>query len=106
MVYEGCSVAKLWVVESLVFTSHALRQMFTRRVSAEEVRAVVEKGEPIIEYPDEQPYPCRLMLGIVGGRPLHVVLAYDSSDRKGYIVTVYEPDASRWNPDMRTRRRP
>lgn len=37
--------------------------MFERRLSAEVVRAVVEGGETIEAYPDDQPVPSRLVLG-------------------------------------------
>lgn len=95
-----------WTVESLTFTGHAIRQMFARGIAVDDVRVVVRLGETIAEYPDEKPYRCRLFLGTVAGRPLHVVLAYDSGSRKGYVVTVYEPDPNRWHEDMRTRKQP
>jgi hypothetical protein len=46
--------------------------MFSRGISEADVRDVVENGEVIEQYPDDLPYPSRLMLGIAQGRALHV----------------------------------
>jgi Domain of unknown function (DUF4258) len=46
----------------LVFRAHALRRMFERRISVDDVRDVVTKGETIEEYPYDTPYSSRLML--------------------------------------------
>jgi hypothetical protein len=37
--------------------------MFERRITAEDVRAVVADGEVIQSYPEDKPYPSRLVLG-------------------------------------------
>lgn len=79
--------------------------MFERKVEPEDVYAVLEKGETIETYPDDQPYPSRLILGWRGKRPLHVVIADNSEDNEVIIVTVYEPDARQWEPDFRRRKR-
>ncbi len=93
------------VIESLRYTGHALRQMFARSVSVDEVKAVVENGEVIATYPDDRPYPSDLLLGLgLSKRPLHVVLAYNEEDRSGYVVTVYVPDSKLWSDDYKSRR--
>ena len=99
-------MASDWSIESLTFSGHALRQMFRRRVSENEVRNVVESHEVIADYPDDSPFPSRLLLGFVGARPLHIVLAYNHRERLGIVVTVYEPDPAVWEPDHKTRRQP
>jgi hypothetical protein len=43
------------------------------------------------------------MLGFVGTRPLHVVVAYNVSEERTIAVTLYEPDPSQWSPDFRRR---
>jgi len=48
---------------TLIFRTHALQRMFERGISTDEVRAVVDSGETIVEYPDDRPYPSQLMLG-------------------------------------------
>jgi hypothetical protein len=94
------------IIQHLKFTGHPVQQMFARGISDRAARAVIDTGEMITEYPDEQPFPCRLLLGWFAGRPLHVVLAYDSVTETGYVVTAYEPDRDVWSEDFRTRRKP
>jgi hypothetical protein len=62
----------------LIFRVHALERMFERRITVEDVRSVVTDGEVIQSYPDDKPYPSRLVLGWHETRPLHVVVAEDS----------------------------
>ena len=59
----------------LVFRVHAVQRMFQRGVSEEEVTQVVAVGETIETYPDDKPFPSRLMLGWSSSRPVHVVVA-------------------------------
>lgn len=96
----------MWRVRDLVFTGHGLRQMFGRGISTGDVRAVVDSGEVVVAYADDQPYPSRLLLGWVGDQPLHVVLAYDQATLTGYVVTAYRPAPALWAEDFKTRRAP
>ena len=90
----------------LVFRVHALRRMFVRRMTAAEVRQVIEQGRTIERYPKDAPYPSRLLLGVVRGRALHVVVADNTDDNETIVVTAYEPDPALWQPGFRRRRRP
>jgi hypothetical protein len=87
----------------LVFRVHALRRMFERGISDEDVRQVLEFGDTIEEYPDDRPYPSRLMLGMPAGRPLHVVAADCTETDETIVITAYEPDPALWKSDFRTR---
>jgi hypothetical protein len=87
----------------LVFRAHALRRMFERQISLDDVRAVVGSGETIEDYPDDKPYPSRLVLGWRSRRPVHVVVAHNLSDNELIVVTVYEPDAELWDHGFRRR---
>ena len=93
-------------IEAWSFSGHAIRQMFARRISVDEVQEVAVKGETIAEYPEDTPYPSELLLGFLGGRPIHIVFAYDNVTGTGHVVTAYVPDARIWEPDFRTRRKP
>jgi len=86
------------------FTAHALQRMFKRSISAEEVLQVVRLHEVVEDYPEDEPFPSRLVLGIVDKRPLHVVVAYNSEAGLLVVVTTYEPDAALWENDWRTRK--
>jgi len=93
-----------WQFEQLNYTSHAIQQMFGRQISTQQVRTVVENGTVIADYPEDRPYPSRLLLGFDQDRPLHVVFAYDAASCVGYIVTVYEPSLDLWESDYKTRK--
>jgi hypothetical protein len=60
-------------------------------------------SSPIEDYPDDQPYPSRLVLGWRGTRPVHVVVAQNLSDNELIVVTVYEPDSELWDHDFSRR---
>lgn len=90
--------------DRLIFRAHAVRRMFGRGVSEADARDVLENGEVIEEYPDEVPYPSRLMLGFPQGRAMHVVVSEDSLERAEIIITVYEPDPKLWDRDCRIRK--
>jgi uncharacterized protein DUF4258 len=88
----------------VLFSGHALRRMFERALRAEDVLAALGSGEQIADYPDDQPFPSRLLLDFLDGRPIHVVVAVDADRGVCYVVTAYEPDLDLWEPDFRRRR--
>ncbi len=93
-------------IDSLMFSGHALRQMFARSIAADDVKTVTDEPEVITSYPHDKPYPSELLLGFPAGRPLHVVLAYNEETRIGYVLTTYVPDPKLWTEDCKTRREP
>ena len=94
------------MTERLVFRVHALQRMFQRGIGAEDVQHVLATGKTIEHYPADSPYPSRLVLGWLGPRPLHVVAAENTAQEQTIVVTVYEPDPSRWELGSERRRRP
>lgn len=90
--------------KTLQFSLHAFRRMFERAFSPDEVREAITTGETIADYPDDKPYPSRLILAFVGNRSIHVVVARDPVTEMCRVVTVYQPDPALWNTDFRTRR--
>lgn len=87
----------------LVFRVQAVRRMFLRGVSENDVVQIMETGEVIEENPTDQPYPSTLILGWIGSQPLHLVVADNVDDGQTVLVTVYEPDLTRWEPEFRRR---
>jgi len=87
----------------LIFRVHAIQRMFERGITAADVRHVVATGDTIEDYPDDSPYPSRLMLGWIGLRPLHVVVGEDRVGQAIIVITVYEPASSRWSSDFKRR---
>jgi hypothetical protein len=65
----------------------------------------LEFGEVIEEYPDDKPYPSRLVMGQVGLRPIHIVVADDNEARETIVITVYEPDPNQWEADFKRRKK-
>ena len=88
----------------LVFRVHAIRRMFQRRISTEEVKQVITTGETIEAYPTDKPFPSRLILGWSGARPLHVVVADDAQAQETIIVTVYQPNVEEWEQGFKRRK--
>lgn len=79
--------------------------MFERGITERDVISVLRDGDVIADYPEDEPFPSRLMLGHIAGRPLHVVLARDDESETCYVVTAYQPDPELWDEGYRTRRR-
>ncbi|CCQ58657.1 MAG: DUF4258 domain-containing protein [Crocosphaera sp.] len=90
--------------ENLVFSSHAIQQMFFRRISKQEVKTAINYGEVIEQKPNDSPFPSYLILDFVNGQPLHVVFSYDERKDTGYVVTAYIPDNQLWTDNFRKRR--
>lgn len=68
--------------------------------------AIIEHGELLEDYPDDPRGESCLVLGFVGGRPVHAVLGWATmrlaSERMLRIITIYTPAAPKWS-DPRTR---
>ncbi len=88
----------------VIYRVHAVRRMFERRITEADVAKVLSEGEEIVAYPDDVPYPSRLLLGWRGDRPLHVVAAYNAQDDEQIVITVYEPDVTLWEDGFRRKR--
>ncbi|HEV8725662.1 MAG TPA: DUF4258 domain-containing protein [Candidatus Binatia bacterium] len=56
------------------------------------------------DYPDDTPYPSRLVLGWNDRRPIHVVVADNVDEQENIVITVYEPDPLEWEPDFKRRK--
>ncbi len=92
--------------EKVEFRVHALKRMFQRQISYAAVLHVLVTGTTIERYPDDLPYPSRLVLGLWEARAIHVVVADNAEDGTMIVVTVYEPDLEEWEPGFRKRRKP
>ena len=90
---------------SIIFRIHAVQRMFERCFSEEGIRYVLDTGETIENYPDDIPYPSRLILGRRGLRPVHIVVVDNNEGNEIIIITVYEPDSRQWGVDFRRRKK-
>ncbi|PIP77395.1 MAG: hypothetical protein COW85_09200 [Ignavibacteria bacterium CG22_combo_CG10-13_8_21_14_all_37_15] len=86
------------------FSSHALKQMFARKISVIEAISVAREGEIVAEYPEDNPFPSFLLFKMIDNRPIHAVLAVDSENKFCIFVTLYEPTLEIWMNDYKTRR--
>ncbi len=89
----------------LLIRVHALKRMAQRGISEGMIRHALTHGEAIEEYPEDSPFPSRLILAWHDARPIHVVVAEDPHTRTAIIITVYEPSAEKWEPGFRRRKR-
>lgn len=86
------------------FSRHAVDQSIIRRISVQELREAVATGEIIEDYPDDKYGPSCLIFGFtLAHRPVHIQCSYPSRPLIK-IVTLYEPDPSRWL-DFKVRKR-
>ncbi len=87
-----------------IFRIHAVRRMFQRGIDEKDIKEILERGETIEEYPDDIPFPSRLVLGWSAGRPLHVVVADNQKAGEVIIVTVYQPSLGQWDNEFKRRK--
>ena len=86
-----------------IYRVHAIERMFQRDIDEHQVEEVVQKGEIIESYEDDKPYPSFLVFGYADGIALHVVYAKDEDDNV-IIITVYKPNRTKWQDDLKTRK--
>ncbi len=89
--------------QKIIYRVHALKRMFERRITVVDVRQTIQSGAVVEEYPNDKPYPSRLLLGFVSHRPIHIVIAENSAASEIFVVTVYEPDPLQWDQDFKVR---
>jgi signal recognition particle subunit SEC65 len=75
--------------------------MIVRNILADDIIEVIEYGEIIVEYPNDKPYPSRLLLNFIKGKAIHVVVAQNSSSKQCIIITCYFPDPALWDKDFK-----
>lgn len=87
-----------------VLTQHVFDKLRSIDMTLAEFQQVLGSGEVIEErsLPDGPLH--ELVLVLTWTRPLHVVVMVDSQRGEERIVTVYEPEASRWTADFRRRK--
>jgi hypothetical protein len=92
------------VCREVLFSDHAIAQMFRRSISVDNIKFVVENGVVIKEYPHDKPYPSYLILGYIDNRPVHIVLGKDGKLGRCIVITTYEPDETIWQVDFKSKK--
>ena len=91
--------------EKIEWSVHAFRKMLERGISREAVKYIICAGEIIEDYPDDKPFPSALFFGMWQNQPLHAVVAYDASNQKMFVITVYWPDEEHFESGFKVRRK-
>ncbi len=89
-------------MNSILFRAHAVQRMFEREISVSKVREALHTADVIEDYSFETPEPSRLLFGLQGRRPFHVVTS--ENQQHVTIITVYLPSPDKWKKDLRSRR--
>ena len=78
--------------------------MAMRAIKEQEAEHAIETGEIIEDYPDDKPFPSRLVFSLVNGRPIHLVIGFDEVLKTCFVITAYEPSAEKFEADFKTRK--
>lgn len=78
--------------------------MFQRSITEKDVRLILETGETIEDYPKDNPYPSRLILGWVESRPIHLVVAENIDEDVIFVITAYQPEPDQWEFGFKRRK--
>jgi len=85
------------------YTLHGAKQRIARRLKRKEIEQAIKSGEIIEDYSEHHYGPACLLLGKTAeGKSLHALC---SLQEVVDIITVYEPDLSEWEEDLKTRRK-
>ena len=92
------------MASTIRYSSHAVARMFERGISETDVRLILEKGELIFQYPEDRPFPSKVLLGWKMETPIHVVVADDVEHDISVVITTYIPDPKLWDDEFKRRR--
>ncbi len=88
----------------IIFSQHAIQRMFEREISKNNIIEVIENGTQIMDYPNDTPYPSKLILGYVNKIPIHIVLGINQEEMTGIIITTYIPTLDCWENNYKRRK--
>ena len=95
---------EFYKLSKIVWSAHGVQRLQECDISISDVGKCIMNGEIIEEYNEEAPAKSSaLIYGKVNGKVLHIVLGID--EEQIYFVTGYIPDKSKFNDDLRTRRK-
>lgn len=98
-------IRQKFTTDQFEFSKHPVDQSILRNVRVQEIREAIANGQIIEDYPQDKYGPSCLIFGLTeSGRPIHTQCSYPTRSLVK-IITVYEPDRSKWNNDF-TQRKP
>ena len=90
--------------EQFELSKHAVDQSIIRQIRLHEIVEAIKSGQIIEDYPNDKYSPSCLICGLTKiGRMIHIQSSYPSR-LLVKIITVYEPDPTKWNNDFTLRR--
>ena len=89
---------------NILYRFHATRRMFQRNYTENDILVCLENGTIIEYYESDFPFPSFLINGRSNANnPIHLVIGVDKTSKRIYVITVYEPDTTKWNEDFNRR---
>jgi hypothetical protein len=87
-------IADLIESGEILISHHARVRMFERNVSTDDLIAIITLGEIIETYPDDEPCPSVLIMGLIDAIVHHAVIAVCTDHIR--VITVYIPEENKW----------
>ena len=87
-------IRELFYNNEFIISNHARIRMFQRNISTNDIRYIIENGEIIEDYLDDEPCSSALFLGFIKTKPIHIVFAQCEDHAR--IITVYIPEKDKW----------
>ena len=97
------TLREYYLRDMVLVSEHAAMRFKQRGLKAKDIRAAVNDGEIIEQYPDDFPFPSCLILGkSANGKWIHAFMSDEGSMSR--VITAYFPDPDKWSEDFRTRK--
>jgi len=90
--------------EEILISHHARVRMFERNVSTDDLITLISSGEIIEEYPEDEPCPSVLIMGLIDAVAYHAVIAICTDHVR--LITVYIPEEDKWIGYRKRRNKP
>jgi len=91
--------------EKISWSFHAVKKLRLEGLRKKEIEDALIQCALIEDYAMEgRPFPGCLVLGFIGGDPVHIVMAVDRDFDRIFVITVYKPSLERWENDWKTRK--
>lgn len=90
--------------KNIYWSKHCLNRINQRDILTKDIKIAINNGKIIEFYYDDYPYPSCLISGKdKNNRILHIVCGI--IENIVYMITAYYPDSTKWEDDMKTRRK-
>ena len=91
--------------ERIFWSLHAVGKLRRENLRKTAVEHSLTKCIIIEDYAMEgRPLPGCLVLGHIGRKPIHAVIAIDMDNERIFVITVYKPSSERWEDGWKKRK--